>query len=633
MKIEVGVVANENCDFLNYLERVPGINVSVIKHDSIDDRLKKFKAVFLLGSTSDNPDQLILSPMQRNIIEEMSHSGIKIFAECYKSMGEMYAGEKISCESERLICHFENTEIGLQPGELLDNYDSYYYPQNFIPKDGELILSFGGLPIAHRNVPVPNIETLKAEQWALWIDNNFMLSSFPLSNVATARYAPRDAWGKIVQFIVKWTCDLSELNSLPELPRAYDLGEFTTDDNQLENFKKTMTKAIHWYTNSGVLNNEGWKNRLYEGLSAKIQPDGIQPYSKIYRPDCAGETSLAFYTYHLLSQDAKSKEVSDDLEIFVYDHMVVSGGLLDGMLRWTSEAWGVCYGDDVARFLLGSLYKAKYSKDLKYLPQIKRCLDFLLRTTGSDGLRPARTDSFNLRYEDDFKRIQTQSGNCSSAHYNAYYMAALAFYGELANDEIYIDAAEKGLNSILDIYPKTQREHSETQELCRLILPLAILYGARPTTDTKNWLYRISNDLQRFRHESGAYLEWDSDYSAVFSRTTGTECSLLAENGDPVCDLLYSLNWLPLGFAHSWVVTGDPYFEKLWKDICQFFVEVQINSKNKSIDGAWARGIDVEKMEVFAMPNDAGWGPWAIESGWTVAEIIAGIGIGLFEQK
>ena len=43
------------------------------------------------------------------------------------------------------------------------------------------------------------------------------------------------------------------------------------------------------------------------------------------------------------------------------------------------------------------------------------------------------------------------------------------------------------------------------------------------------------------------------------------------------------------------------------------------------IDGAWARGYDVDIMEVFGLPNDVGWGPWAVESGWTVAEITAGL--------
>ena len=38
-------------------------------------------------------------------------------------------------------------------------------------------------------------------------------------------------------------------------------------------------------------------------------------------------------------------------------------------------------------------------------------------------------------------------------------------------------------------------------------------------------------------------------------------------------------------------------------------------------------------MEVYGLPNDVGWGPWAIESGWTVAEIAAGLYSGLLKEQ
>jgi hypothetical protein len=36
---------------------------------------------------------------------------------------------------------------------------------------------------------------------------------------------------------------------------------------------------------------------------------------------------------------------------------------------------------------------------------------------------------------------------------------------------------------------------------------------------------------------------------------------------------------------------------------------------------------------VFGSPADIGWGPWSIESGWTVAEIASGLLMGLPEEK
>ena len=113
------------------------------------------------------------------------------------------------------------------------------------------------------------------------------------------------------------------------------------------------------------------------------------------------------------------------------------------------------------------------------------------------------------------------------------------------------------MRSIWRTYPHTVREQSETEELCRLLLPTAWLYYATGKAEDKALLYTLVHDLEKMRHPSGGYLEWDSDYSAACSRQDGGECSLLSRNGDPVVDLLYSNNWVPLGLMQAYFVTGD----------------------------------------------------------------------------
>jgi hypothetical protein len=111
------------------------------------------------------------------------------------------------------------------------------------------------------------------------------------------------------------------------------------------------------------------------------------------------------------------------------------------------------------------------------------------------------------------------------------------------------------------------------------------------------------------------------------------ESTLLARNGDPVADLLYSNNWLPIGFMQAYFVTKDDRFLKWWEEHAAFLASAQLASDNPSIDGAWARAFDVNLHEVFGSPADAGWGPWAIESGWTVAEITSGLLMGLLKER
>jgi len=97
--------------------------------------------------------------------------------------------------------------------------------------------------------------------------------------------------------------------------------------------------------------------------------------------------------------------------------------------------------------------------------------------------------------------------------------------------------------------------------------------------------------------------------------------------------MLYSINWLPMGFAAAYLTTKDPKFEALWKETADFFSRSQIVSDNKLINGVWPRSIDLDNFEVYGVPNDVGWAPWSVESGWTVSEITAGLLFGELLKK
>ncbi len=111
------------------------------------------------------------------------------------------------------------------------------------------------------------------------------------------------------------------------------------------------------------------------------------------------------------------------------------------------------------------------------------------------------------------------------------------------------------------------------------------------------------------------------------------ECSLLTQNGDKVVDLIYSNNWLPLGFVQAYLATKDEKFMEYWKENVQFFISSQIRSEDVKINGAWARSFDVELSEYYGSPIGKGWGPWYIQSGWTVAEVTSGLMMGILKEQ
>ena len=88
---------------------------------------------------------------------------------------------------------------------------------------------------------------------------------------------------------------------------------------------------------------------------------------------------------------------------------------------------------------------------------------------------------------------------------------------------------------------------------------------------------------------------------------------------------MYSVNWLPIGFAYAYYATGDEWFRTLWKDIVRFCLKTQIISDNPLTNGSWCRAFDMDLREAYGCPHDAGWAPYASETGWTVAEILMGM--------
>ena len=340
----------------------------------------------------------------------------------------------------------------------------------------------------------------------------------------------------------------------------------------------------------------------------------------------------AYFFDYLVNNNADSLSVYKNLSDFVFDKMQIKDGKFKGMLRWTEAAWYTVYGDDTGRAILATLFYMMYTGDTSRLPQIEESLDFLISVTGTDGLMNHGLYCINLT-DEKMKELRSKDSNQFCAHRNAYYSAALLLAYHFNHKQVYLETAVKGLTSIMNVYPNTMRAISETEELCRLVFPLACLYQATGEEKHKNWLYDVCERLETYRHKSGGYIEMDPGYTAYRSRTQGTESSMLADNGNEISELLYSLNWLPLGFSYAYYVTQDSLFMDKWENIIKFLTDAQIVSQDKTIDGAWARCLDLKRMEIYGMPHDVGWGPFSIESGWTVGEILMGLGFGMMLKR
>ncbi|MBH9968251.1 hypothetical protein [[Bacillus] enclensis] len=593
-------------------------------------QLDQFDSFAILGGTQDLP--LLLDPRDRNPLEAQIKKGKKVFAEYTASIGNVYFSQPESTRYERLV--YTSADIqDLRTGTVLDDQCGMRIkPHDISCTKNTPVLEFCKID-THDFIEVSESTASIISDRALWFDDpeNLLICSFRLSNFQKARYASWHDIKKVIGFITGWLIETPV--SLQDYQPTYET-QLSTQQPPIEHqIMKTAQQAMSWFNNASIVIENG-KGGAIEGLGTEINPDGTQRISTTLRADCIGEISLSYLVDYLHTGNQESLQISDNLTDFIFEnYLCQSGDHLSGMMRWTDEAWGVCYQDDVARAIIPQLLKCLYLNNDDHLAQCINALKFLTSTTGTDGTRVFRTDNLDLTPE-KIKELKGRPGNLPSAHYNAYYHAALLLAYKLTNIEEFKTTAVTGLTTIMNVYPDTTREQSETQEYCRLILPLSWLYWVTKEEEHKTWLYKVRDGLMEKMHPGGGFLEWDTGYKASMRHAMGEgESSLLTKNGDPVIDLLYSNNWLPMAFIQAWWITGDEAFQELWQASSWFFANAQIRSDNLQINGAWARAYDIERKEVFGSPADSGWGPWAIESGWTVAEVTSGLYMGLLEER
>ena len=614
--MKVLLLAESASDFSRVLESCNAEIHRMTERQALGVDLTAYDAYCVLGTGKR------MDPRIRQVLEAEAAGGKHLFAEAVGSLCGIYSGNPTDTTRRRLI-YVEprdgNGIPGLTTGDLLDDQaNSAMSPWYQVP-DYKPLLVYKTQIIAHDHLNASAEEILQGGSSGLWmLGESIMMTSFRLRNYNKARFAPRESWEKLIRFVAAWITG-SQPAYLPEPTVRYG-APFAA-----ESFDACRRRSIE----AGI----GWLKRylvdegrcgVAEGLRHNVDPDGNQARTDVIRSDCSGETAGALKMYARLYGDETARQYAENLDGFVFGPMQVKGGLFDGMIRWTDDAWEVCYQDDVARCILSGLYECLFMGKDTHFGDICRALDFLVRTTAQDGCRVPRTDSPGMD-ENSFKALAAAEHGCHSAHYNAYYHAALLLACKHGGNPTYLEVGRKGLETLMALYPDTVREQSETEEMCRLVLPLAALYDVTGEASHREMLYRVVKDLETHKHPSGGYREWDTGYKASCSRESSGECSLLTENGDPVADLLYSTNWLPVGFAYAYHVTRDEWFRMLWREVVGFCMSAQVFSEDPDTNGSWCRAFDMERRVAYGCPHDVGWAAYASESGWTNAEILMGM--------
>lgn len=488
-----------------------------------------------------------------------------------------------------------------------------------------------------------------------------LVATTKLSQFLTARYAPTEAWQAIWRWILGWATgtalDDIALTWTPTVRPVFARDEALPADVEFQ----AIRRGIGWFGRARLFVHPAWADEasrrlntfpdgtgvgpeadwpvgdgrggMIEGANARIHADGTQDWRYHLRNDCMGEASMAMAFGGRLHADPRGREIAANLNDFIHFHSPHSGSsrrdpayAAYGLVAWNNlPGDGVYYGDDNARSLLGTMATAALLDEDRWDESVLRALLANLRTTGPLGFRSDRLDEAIL-CEKGWRHYWTTERTNYAPHYESWLWACFLWAYRHTGFKPFLERTCTAIRLTMAAYPGEWRwTNGMQQERARMLLPLAWLVRLEDTPEHRGWLRFIANELLQFQDATGAIREeLGPPARGAFGPPQSneaygtTEAPLIQENGDPLCDLLYTTNFAFAGLREASVATGETVYRAAEDRLAAFLCRIQAHSEvHPEFDGAWFRAFDFRRWDYWASNADLGWGAWSIESGWT----------------
>jgi hypothetical protein len=557
---------------------------------------------------------------------------------------------------ERVFVASDAFNPALEKLAIMDFHDGKYVPVEFA--DADLVLArAAGFDKAIFGLPETGVKPILFRISG----GDILVGTTKLSQFITGRYAPTKSWGHVWNWILSSLAPATPLTVgeyKATVHPSFSSGQPLPENAGLIAFQK----GVEWYSRAKLFGDSpGKKNAIvgeapghalpapgqgssggdgregvFEGFSNTIEYDGSQSVGRATRNDCAGETSLAMACSSVLSGKPHDGEIAANLNDFIYSYSdLVKGPRNDpaspsfGLVGWsTPGSTGTYYGDDNARSLLGTIGASAVLKSDRWDEQVLRCILGNLRTTGKQGFRGNSLQEAKLQ-ANGWKFYRDADTVNYAPHFEAYPWACYLWAFDKTHDARFLDRTKNAIRMTLDAYPDQWKwTNGIQQERARMLLPLAWLVRVEDTAEHRQWLRHMVEILISFQDACGALREeigpGRSHYGPPASndRYGTNEASLIQQNGDPACDLLYTSNFAFLGLHEAGAATGDATYLQAENKLAEFLCRIQASSiAHPEFDGAWFRGFDYKIWDYWASNSDWGWGVWSTETGWTQAWI------------
>lgn len=598
------------------------------------------------------------TPIAPELFSRAKESGVQLYVEYPAMLPGLQVGAPRGTRWERAVVSSAVFAPALEPMRILAIHGCRFMP---VKAEGAhiAIARVAGFDSAVYGLPADASPILFEHDGAL-------VATTKLSQFVTARYVPYEAWQAIWGWILRWCgADVEQLAWTPAVRPSFHAEIPLPADAESQAVRRGTT----WFNAAKLFVGPSWDteaNRrlrdyedgiapapdadwplgdgshgLLEGANSTILADGSQEWRYYRRHDCIGESAMAMAFSGHLHGNARDARTAANLSDYIYSSSTLAKGPRAdpaspsyGLVAWFINEdlnVGAYYGDDNARGVLGVLAAASLLGSDRWDQPMLRCLLANLRTTGPQGFRWNRLDEPDVQRDGWRYYWETERTNYAP-HYESWLWAAFLWAYGRTGFAPFLQRAKSAIRMTMAAYPHEWHwTNGIQQERARMLLPLAWLVRLEDTEEHRGWLRFMAEELLAHQDACGAIREeigsaGKGNYAPpATNEDYGTaEAPLIQQNGDPLCDLLYTTNFAFVGLHEASAATGDPFFRAAEDRLAAFLCRIQVKAETQpTLDGAWFRAFDYRRWDYWASNADLGWGAWSIESGWTQAWIVS----------
>ena len=466
---------------------------------------------------------------------------------------------------------------------------------------------------------------------------NILISVTPLASFIRSRFAPACDWkaviGKLLGFL-SGSADVVPIDYTLSVRPAYQAADVLPSDIEKTAFKRNA----EWFYREMVYNHHG-NMGVFEGCTSVIDVTGRQWIMPALRGDCLGECAAVGALDYVINGERAGREMAEGLVKTMLDTAKVRDCCIAsqtfGSLFFDDSNRSV-YGDDNSRAALGAILSEDLLDNPKHVKKLLQLGYSLLRTTGPNGLRtPSLIQPDHFQSNKTWKHYRENNYEKCHPHYQSWHWALNCQLYKLTGDRDFLESAIAAMSEANKVFPDFYWQNGATGDWCRILLPYAMLVEVDDTPEHREWLEKVADFFVDKLNEYGTVAEvmGKRELGHYPSPTCNAdhgkgECALVQFNGDPACDLLYSVNYALMGLHEAYMAIGKASYKAAADRMAEFFCRIQAVSQDQGyLDGAWLRGFDYNLWEFFGSAADSGWGPWCVETGWTNSWIASALAL------